>query len=194
MTPSRRLPSEKLDARLFLAAVALCAATRLVALEEFPIYFFTDEAANTVMAAEFVQNGWRDSSGELFPTYFANNGKLSLSLSVYAQVIPAWLFGRSVPATRATAALIALSGTMAAGLILRQAFGLRRAWLSPTCGFRPPTPATCASVSGWWTRIWSGRTWGPRRRQPALWRSTPRGSAPSTGMRRTTGWISSATA
>ena len=128
-TPSSRLHSEKLDARLFLAAVALCAATRLVALEEFPIYFFTDEAANTVMAAEFVQNGLRDSSGELFPTYFANNEKLSLSLSVYAQVIPAWLFGRSVLVTRATAALIALSGTVAAGLILRQAFGLRRAWL-----------------------------------------------------------------
>ena len=128
-TPSSRLHPEKLDARLLLAAVAVCAVTRLVALEEFPIYFFTDEAANTVMAAEFVQNGLRDSSGELFPTYFANNEKLSLSLSVYAQVIPAWLFGRSVLVTRLTAALIALSGTLAAGLILRQAFGLRRAWL-----------------------------------------------------------------
>jgi len=127
--PRSQLPSEKLDGRLFLAAVAVCAATRLVGLEEFPIYFFTDEAASTVVAAEFVQNGLRDSSGVLFPTYFANNEKLSLSLSVYAQVIPAWLFGRSVLVTRAVAALIALSGTVAAGLILRQAFGLRRAWL-----------------------------------------------------------------
>ena len=66
-TPRSRLPSEKLDGRLFLAAVALCAATRLV--------------------------------------------------------------GRSTLVTRAVAALIALSGTLAAGLILRQAFGLRRAWL-----------------------------------------------------------------
>ena len=93
---SSRLRPAKLDARLFLAAVAVCAVTRLVALEEFPIYFFTDEAANTVMAAEFVQNGLRDSSGELFPTYFANNQKLSLSLSVCAQVIPAWLNGADV--------------------------------------------------------------------------------------------------
>jgi hypothetical protein len=95
-SPSSRLHPEKLDARLFLAAVAVCAVTRPVALEGFPIYFFTDEAANTVMAAEFVQNGLRDSSGELFPTYFANSEKLSLSLSVYAQVIPAWLNGTDV--------------------------------------------------------------------------------------------------
>ena len=86
-TPRSRLPSEQLDARLFLAA-------------------------------EFVQNGLRDSSGVLFPTYFANSEKLSMGLGVYAQVIPAWLFGRSVLLTHATAARIALSGTLAAGLTL----------------------------------------------------------------------------
>ena len=44
-------------------------------------------------------------------------------------VLATRLFGRSTLVTRAVAALIALSGTVAAGLILRQAFGLRRAWL-----------------------------------------------------------------
>ena len=54
-TPSSRLHSEKLDARPFLAAVGVCAVTRMVALEGFPIYFFTDEAANTIMAAEYLE-------------------------------------------------------------------------------------------------------------------------------------------
>jgi hypothetical protein len=109
--------------------VALFAVTRLIALEAFPIYFFTDEAANTVLAAEFVRDGFFDASGHFFPIYFANTEKLSLSLSVYVQVIPYLLFGRSVLATRATAALISLSGTAAVGLILKNVFRSRFGWL-----------------------------------------------------------------
>lgn len=117
------------DRSLLILAIVTCAVTRLIALEGFPIYFLSDEAASTVLAAEFLQNGWRDSSGELFPTYFANTEKLSLSLSVYAQLVPVVLFGRSVVVARAWAALLAVSGAVAAGLILRDRFGLRRAWL-----------------------------------------------------------------
>ena len=107
----------------------MCAACVLVRLPDFPIYFFTDEAANTVLADEFLQNGLRDASGELFPTYFVNTESRNLGLSVYAQIVTVLLFGRSVWATRATAALLALSGSVAVGLILKEAFRLRRAWL-----------------------------------------------------------------
>jgi 4-amino-4-deoxy-L-arabinose transferase-like glycosyltransferase len=120
---------QPLDAWLLVASVAVFAATRFSSLDAFPIYFFTDEAANTVMAADLVRDGFFDASGHFFPTYFDNGGKLSLSLSVYVQVIPYLLFGRSVLVTRATAALIALSGTVAVALMLRNVFRVRSAWL-----------------------------------------------------------------
>jgi hypothetical protein len=55
-----------LDKRLFFLSLAVFAATRLIGIEDFPIYFFTDEAANTVLAADFLHNGLRDASGQLF--------------------------------------------------------------------------------------------------------------------------------
>jgi hypothetical protein len=118
-----------LDKRLFFLSLAVFAVTRLIGIEDFPIYFFTDEAANTVLAAEFLHNGLRDASGQLFPVYFSNSDKLSLGVSVYAQMIPYLLFGASVFVTRATSALIALSGAAAVGLTLRDVFHTRLAWL-----------------------------------------------------------------
>jgi hypothetical protein len=117
------------DKWLFFLSLAVFAATRLIGIERFPTYFFSDEAANTVLAAEFVENGLRDASGDRFPLYFTNTEKLSLSASVYLQVVPYLLFGASVLATRATSALIALSGAAAVGLILRDVFRTRLAWL-----------------------------------------------------------------
>jgi len=118
-----------IDQRLFFLSLVVFAATRLIGIDRFPIYFFTDEAANTVLAADFLHNGLRDDSGQLFPVYFANTEKLSLGISVYAQVIPYLLFGASIAATRATSALIALSGAAAVGLILKDVFRTRLAWL-----------------------------------------------------------------
>ncbi len=122
-------PGSRLDGWLFLLSLIVFAATRLIGIARFPIYFFSDEAANTVLAAEFVRNGFRDASGQLFPLYFSNSGKLSLSVSVYAQVIPYLLFGASVLVTRAVSALIATSGAVAVGLTLRDGFRTRLAWV-----------------------------------------------------------------
>lgn len=119
----------KIDRRLFLLTALVFLATRLVALTDWPIYFFTDEAANTVRAAEFLQHGFHDANGVLFPTYFENGQYLSLSVSVYVQVIPYALFGSSVYVTRAVVVLIALLGTLAVGLILRDIFKVRYWWL-----------------------------------------------------------------
>lgn len=117
------------DRRYFVLSLVVVAATRLIGIERFPIYFFTDEAANTVLAADFVENGFRDESGEPFPVYFSNTEKLSLSASVYLQILPYVLLGTSVLATRATAALVGLSAAVAVGLILKDAFRIRRAWV-----------------------------------------------------------------
>ncbi|MBI5563964.1 MAG: glycosyltransferase family 39 protein [Chloroflexi bacterium] len=115
--------------QLFVLAGLVFALTRLIGLDRWPVYFFTDEAINPLLAADFIRHGFTDGAGQWFPTYFANGQYLSLSTSVYAQVIPYLLFGFSVVVTRAVPALIALSGTLAIGLILRDIFKLRFWWI-----------------------------------------------------------------
>ena len=62
--------------------------TRLTGLSQFPIFFFTDEAVQTVMASDLVRDQFRGEYAEFLPTYFNNGGQYNLSLSVYLQVIP----------------------------------------------------------------------------------------------------------
>ena len=128
LPPIARPRRPSLGIILFSAAVATFAITRLVGLENFPIYFFTDEAINTVQAANFIHHGFRDAAGQFFPTYFQNDQYVSLSVSVYLQVIPYVLFGFSEFVTRAVSVLVALSGTLAVGLILKHHFKSRWGW------------------------------------------------------------------
>jgi len=51
-------------------------AVRLIGLATFPIYFFTDEAVQTVMAEDFVRDGLRNYNGELLPTYFNKDASI----------------------------------------------------------------------------------------------------------------------
>ncbi len=117
-----------LSAWLLAASFLIYAATRLIALADFPIYFFTDEAVQTVLAADLVRDGFRGYTGALLPAYFPNGTQYNLSLSVYLQVLPYLLFGKSVLVTRAAAALVTLLSALAVGLTLRQVFGSRAAW------------------------------------------------------------------
>ncbi len=118
-----------LDRRLFILAIIVFALTRFIGLTRFPIYFFTDEAIQTVQAADFLQHNFQDANGESFPTYFQNGTYYNLSFSVYVQAIPYLLFGYTDFVTRAVSALIALSGTAAIGLILRDGIKLRWWWI-----------------------------------------------------------------
>jgi 4-amino-4-deoxy-L-arabinose transferase-like glycosyltransferase len=130
LPPSRsRRWSLSLDTGLFIAAALVFLITRLVALDQWPIYFFSDEAINPILASQFLRNGFTDGAGHFFPTYFPNGMYLSLSVSVYAQVIPYLLFGFSVFVTRAVSVLVALSGTLAIGLIFKDIFKQRFWWL-----------------------------------------------------------------
>ena len=101
---------------------------RLIGLREFPIYFFTDEAVQTVLAADLVRDGFHGYDGVFLPTYFENAWLFNLSLSVYAQVIPYILFGKSVFVTRATSVLIGMAGAAAVALILRDSFRSKHWW------------------------------------------------------------------
>ncbi|MBN2086337.1 MAG: glycosyltransferase family 39 protein [Anaerolineales bacterium] len=113
---------------LFILALILYLATRLIGLAEWPIYFFTDEAVQTNFAAGFLENGFRGNDGELFPVFFENAGQYEMNLSVYVQLIPYLIFGKSVFVTRAVSVLITLLGMAAVGWILRRAFRLPMWW------------------------------------------------------------------
>ncbi len=123
----------------FLASLAVYLLTRLVRLADFPIYFFTDEAIQTMHAVDLVANGFRSPDGTLLPAYFENGGQYNLSLSVYVQVIPSLILGKSIWVTRGTSALITLFGAIFTGLILRNHVKSRYWWLGTLLLAATPT-------------------------------------------------------
>ena len=113
---------------LLAASLGLYLVIRLIGLQDFPIYFFTDEAVQTVRAADLVRDNYRGYTGEFLPTYFQNGPQYNLSLSVYLQVLPYLWFGKSVFITRAASVLVTLLAAVSVGLALRQIFHSRAAW------------------------------------------------------------------
>jgi hypothetical protein len=112
---------------LFFLALAIYLLTRLIGLAQWPIYFFTDEAVQTNFAAGLVKSHfvWEN---EFLPTFFNNAGQFEMNVSVYVQVIPYLIFGKSVFVTRAVSVLITLLGAAAIGWILRRIFRLPLWW------------------------------------------------------------------
>jgi len=129
--PVNRLQTASLAHWGFGLALGVYLATRLIGLEDFPIYFFTDEAVQTLLASDYVRNDFHDSNGAAWPTYFENGSLFNLSLSVYLQVLPAMLLPRSVFVTRAVPALMTLSAAAALALIMKHAFRARTWWAGP---------------------------------------------------------------
>lgn len=131
--------AQPLGLTLFTLSIVVYALTRLIGLEEFPIYFFTDEAVQTNLAADFIRDDFRNYGGVLFPTYFENDFLHNLSISVYVQILPYLLFGKSVIATRATSVFFAITAAVAIGLILKEIFNIRYWWVGTL--FLSITPA-----------------------------------------------------
>ena len=123
-----RLQSYNLATWLFICAVAVYLLTRLIGLTQFPIYFFTDEAIQSLSMVDLMKNGYRDPAGVLFPTYFRNGDYYNIGLSVYLQWLPAILFGKSAVATRVMSILVTLIAAVSVGLILRDIFKLKYWW------------------------------------------------------------------
>ena len=120
----------KTTQKLFWLAMTLYLLTRLIALDKFPIYFFSDEAIQTMSAFDLINNGFRDIQGKLFPVYFQNGQQFNLSLSVWLQVLIAWL-PRSVWLTRALPALISLVFPLSVSLWARDFLKSKHWWLVP---------------------------------------------------------------
>lgn len=119
-----------LPAWLTTAALVIYTLTRLIALPDFPIYFFTDEAIQTVMAADLVRDRFVGLDKVVLPTYFENGSQFNLSASVYLQVLPYMLFGKSIWITRGVAALMTLIAAASVGLISKRIFKSPYPWLA----------------------------------------------------------------
>lgn len=115
---------------LFLLALFVYYALRLIRLADFPIFFFTDEAVHTMLAADLIRNGFTGSGGEFLPTFFKSGETFNAGFPVYLQVLPELIGIRSVFMTRlvsVTASLLAAAGL---GLIYARVHNARRAWLA----------------------------------------------------------------
>lgn len=124
----RYLAQQDLAFWLFILALGLYLATRLIGLTRFPIYFFTDEAIQTQSMAELIARHYQDPNGFLFPTYFRNGDYFNLGLSVYLQWLPLIIFGKSALVTRGTSVLVTLIAAFAVGIILRNVFKNKYWW------------------------------------------------------------------
>ncbi len=117
----KQIPPRKPGWQVWLIGLALVVylIIRFIGLDSYPIYFFTDEAVQTVLAADMVRDGFKNYQGEILPTYLVNGGQYNLSTSVYAQVLPWLMFGKSVWVTRGTSVLITLLAVLSVGLMLK---------------------------------------------------------------------------
>ncbi len=104
-------------------------ATRLVALDAFPIYFFTDEAVQTVLASDLLRDHLFSYDHEFLPTFFKNGAQYNLGLSVYWQMLPTLLLGKSIWVTRGAAALATGIAALSVALLLKHIFRSLSPWM-----------------------------------------------------------------
>jgi hypothetical protein len=130
--PRIALKEIAVDAQLlFGIAMGIYLITQMVKLPAFPIYFFCDEAVNPVLASDFIRDGFHNYDGVFFPTFFKNGGQYCLGTSVYLQMIPYVLFGKSIWITRAFFVLISALTAVFSAFILRDIFKNRYWWSAP---------------------------------------------------------------
>lgn len=112
-------------------AFGLYLFTRLYALDDFPIYFFADEASIALIGERILQNGFRDAFGTWFPIYFEGAGqRWTPVLTAYFQGLALSFFGKSIVVARATSVLLSSLGVLAVAIMLRSVFKARDWWLS----------------------------------------------------------------
>ena len=110
--------------------LAVYLLTRLWAIDQFPIYFFSDEAIQPVLAADLASRAFFDAQAHFLPTFFQNVDKYSLGTTVYLHVLPTLLLGKSVIVARGVSALVSLLAVLAVSLMLKNVFQRRDWWLA----------------------------------------------------------------
>jgi hypothetical protein len=87
--------------------------TRFLNLDEFPIYFFCDEAFIGVETQRLLADGFSSPEGEFLPMYWDKaQGRWVPQISIYLSIIPTLLFPRSIWALRMVTGIVALTGIL----------------------------------------------------------------------------------
>lgn len=114
--------------------------TRLAGLLDFPVNFSVDEAASSILAADFVNNRFFDPSGHLLPFHFLFLDKSWYGLTVYLQAAGFTLFGHSLWVTRSLAVLTTTLLAFWLARIMRDGFDCPCWW---------SVPMLLAAMPGW---------------------------------------------
>lgn len=117
---------------LFLLGGIIYLFTRLVSLEQFPIYFFADEAYQVVFAERLIDNNFWSANQHGIPVYIEAAGlRWTPMISTYFHALAILLAEQSIVVARVTSTLIGFLGVLAAGLTLRDVFNQRTWWIAP---------------------------------------------------------------
>lgn len=124
-----------------LGGAALLVSLALIAwrLEDFPIYFFGDEAVQVLFAETLIKNNFLAANPQGIPIYIeAAGNRWTPVLSMYFHAVTMLLFGKSIIVTRLTTGLVGMAGILAAGFALRDVFKSRFWWLAPIVAVAMP--------------------------------------------------------
>ncbi len=114
---------------LAVVCLLLYLSTRLIGLREYPIYFFSDEATQTILAEDLVLGGFSDSEGYFLPSFFYNGYQYNLGTSVYLQVIPYLIFGRVLEVNRGISVLATSFSAVFLFLMGLKIFRMKYPWM-----------------------------------------------------------------
>lgn len=126
MTKSNSLP-----AFFFVISLLLFLAVLLYKIEDFPIYFFVDEAVQATKAEMLLKSGLKDAGGKFLPLILHRVGNLyNLGITVYFNMPGIWLFGKKIWVVRATTVLISLLAALFTSKIMKNFFKMKNYWVS----------------------------------------------------------------
>ncbi|HWQ46015.1 MAG TPA: glycosyltransferase family 39 protein [Longilinea sp.] len=113
----------------FWIMLAVYLITRVIGLEQYPIFFYSDEAVTSVRSMDLISNGLRDVYDRFLPTFFINDNKYSLGLTVYLVTIPRMIFGNHIWLSRGLTILIGLAAMIWVYRLLQDGYKLKYGWL-----------------------------------------------------------------
>jgi 4-amino-4-deoxy-L-arabinose transferase-like glycosyltransferase len=120
-----------LGTSLFVLGGIIYMITRLASLDQFPIYFFADEAYQVVFAERLIENNFWSPNELGIPVYIEAAGlRWTPMISTYFHALSILLAGKSVVVARTTSTLVGLLGVVAVSLTLKRVFKQRTWWVA----------------------------------------------------------------
>jgi len=124
---------------LAVASTIVYLVVRLVGVEDFPIYFFCDEAYIGNQIEALLKNNFHDSSGRLLPLYYEKApGRWVPQISLYLYLPFVLIGGTTITSLRWATAFISLIGVFALYRFSRDHLRLKQSWIViPVIGLLP---------------------------------------------------------